>query len=131
MRLSSYRGSAAVLLVFYPSAFTGICAGELNALQQHVDDLRGRGVVVLAASVDSKFSQRVFAEREGLTYPLLADFWPHGSVADRYGVLSHETGLAARATFLIDREGVVRWSVVSGPGVARELAAYFAAVAEL
>ncbi len=128
VRLSSFRGSKAVLLVFYPSAFTGICGGELHALQDRRDEIVTDGAELLVVSADSKYSQRVFAEREGFTYPMLSDFWPHGGVAAAYGVLHAGAGTALRATFLIDREGVVRWSVVNGLGDAREVDDYVKAL---
>lgn len=131
VRLSSYRGRAAVLLVFYPWAFTGICGGELRDLQADLDEFQDRDVEVLAVSVDSRYCQRVFADREGFTYALLADFWPHGAVARRYGVLHEEAGVALRASFLIDRDGIVRWTVVNGLGEGRSVEDYRTAVERL
>jgi peroxiredoxin len=77
------------------------------------------------------FSLRAYAEKEGYDFPLLADFWPHGAVAQAYGVFAEAAGRAERGTFLIDREGVLRWSVVNGPGEARPLGAYQEAIAAL
>ncbi len=129
--LSSYRGQAPVLLVFYPYSFTGVCSGELDDLQRDLPAFHERGVVVLALSVDSKYSQRVFAEQRQLTFPLLADFWPHGAVARRYGVFDDDAGVARRATFLIDDRGFVRWTVVTTIGEARSVASYWEALASL
>lgn len=131
VRLSSFRGNKAVLLVFYPFAFSGICGGELHALRDRLDEIVTDGVELLVVSVDSMYSQRVFAEREGFTYPMLSDYWPHGGVAADYGVLHTGAGAALRATFLIDRDGVVRWSVVEGIGKARDVDDYVEALAGL
>ena len=121
VRLSSYRGRGAVLLVFFPWAFTGICGSELHALEKVRDELDERGVTVLAVSTDSMYVQRVFADREGFTFTLLADFWPHGGVAAAYGALVPAIGVARRASFLVDREGVVRWSVLNDIGQERRV----------
>jgi len=136
VRLSSFRGlrddgGRNVVLVFYPWSFSRVCTGELSALQDDVSAFVNDDVALLAVSVDSKFTQRAFAEARGLTFPVLADFWPHGEVARRYGVFEENAGAALRGTFLIDREGVVRWSVVRGIGEVRDPAAYKAALAAL
>jgi len=121
VRLSSFRGERAVLLVFFPWAFTGICGTELHALEKVQAELAERGVTVLALSTDSMYVQRVFADREGFTFQLLADFWPHGGVAAAYGALVGSVGVARRATFLVDREGVVRWRVLNDIGQERRV----------
>jgi peroxiredoxin len=136
VRLSSFRGQRDdggrnVVLVFYPWSFSRVCTGELSALQDDVSAFVNDDVALLAVSVDSKFTQRAFAEARGLTFPVLADFWPHGEVARRYGVFEENAGAALRGTFLIDREGVVRWSVVRGIGEVRDPAAYKEALAAL
>ena len=74
------------------------------------------------------FTLRVFAEQEGLEYPLLSDFWPHGEASRAYGVFDEEKGCAVRGTFIIDKEGVVRWTVVNGLPDARDLNEYVKAL---
>ena len=128
--LTSLRGKA-VLLVFYPLAFTGVCAGELNLIQSELDVFHNANVTVLAVSVDSPYALRVFSDTEGLKFPMLSDFWPHGAVASAYGVLSTEVGIALRGTFLVDRAGVVRWSVVNDIPDARDIDDYRKAIAAL
>ena len=108
VRLSSYQGSRNVLLVFYPFAFTGTCQGELQAIRDNPYD--AATVQVLTVSVDTIFSHKVWAEREGFDFPLLADFWPHGEVAQTYGVFNFERGCANRGTFIIDRAGMIRFA---------------------
>lgn len=66
-----------------------------------------------------------------MTHPLLSDFWPHGDVSKAYGVFLDEKGFATRGTFVIDKDGMVRWSVVNGPGEARNSDEYKAALAAL
>jgi mycoredoxin-dependent peroxiredoxin len=120
-----------VVLLFYPFAFTGTCTGELCALRDRLPLFVNDEVQLLAVSADSPFSLRVFADQEGLAYPLLSDFWPHGEVARAYGVFDEERGCALRGTFIIDKEGVVRWTVVNGLADARDLDAYVAALRAL
>ncbi|MDQ6874360.1 MAG: peroxiredoxin [Actinomycetota bacterium] len=129
--LSDYRGRKHVVLVFYPLAFTGRCEGELCSIRDDLPRFENDQVQVLTVSVDSAASHRVWAEREGFTFPMLSDFWPHGAVAKRYGVLEESLGYALRATFVIDREGIVRWSVVNGAGEVRDQSHWTAALADL
>ncbi|MFI2029082.1 peroxiredoxin [Streptomyces buecherae] len=129
--LSEFRGERNVVLLFYPFAFTGICTGELRALRDELPTFVNGDVQLLAVSNDSPFSLRVFAEQEGLEFPLLSDFWPHGEVSRAYGVFDEEKGCAVRGTFVIDKEGVVRWTVVNGLPDARDLNDYVKALAEL
>ena len=77
------------------------------------------------------YALRAFADQHGFTFPLLSDFWPHGAVAASYGVLSDEVGIALRGTFLVDTDGVVRWSVVNGIPDARDIEDYKTAIAAL
>jgi peroxiredoxin len=131
VRLSSFRGLRNVLIVFYPWSFSGVCTGELGVLRDDVASFQNDHAQVLAISIDSRYVQRVFADQEGFGFPLLADFWPHGEVARRYGVFDPVAGVALRGTFVIDREGRVRWSVLRGISDARDPAEYRAVLAEL
>jgi peroxiredoxin (alkyl hydroperoxide reductase subunit C) len=120
VRLSDFRGSRAVLLVFYPLAFTGTCQGELCQVRDSLNDFANDDVQILTVSVDSPYSHKVWADQQGYQFPLLADFWPHGAVAQAYGVFNDVKGFANRGTFLIDRDGVVRFAEMNGPGEARD-----------
>ncbi|BFU46253.1 peroxiredoxin [Krasilnikovia sp. MM14-A1004] len=131
IRLADFHDRKAVLLVFYPLAFTGTCQGELGEIQAHLPEYANPSVQVLTVSVDSPYSHKVWAEREGWDFPLLADFWPHGAVARAYGVFDSDRGHAERGTFLIDSAGVVRFAEVGQPGQARDQAAWRQAVADL
>ncbi len=127
--LSDFRGAKNVVLVFYPLAFTGTCQGELCTLRDDLLRFENDEVQVLTVSVDSAASHRAWAEREGFTFPLLADFWPHGEVARSYGVFDDKRGYAKRGTFVIDKEGVLRWRVVSDQS--RDQSQWTAALADI
>jgi len=129
--LSSFRGEKAVLLVFYPWAFTSICTGELGRLRDNIDAFANDRVQVLTISIDSSFTHKIFAQRDGLNYPLLADFWPHGAVAQAYGVFNSDAGVANRGTFLVDVDGVVRFSEANEIGVGRDPEVWLRAIDEL
>ncbi|WP_030159120.1 peroxiredoxin [Glycomyces sp. NRRL B-16210] len=129
--LADFRGEKHVLLVFYPFAFTGTCEGELCGIRDNLDSYQTDDVQVLSVSVDSPFAHKVWAQREGFEFPLLSDFWPHGAVAQAYGVFNDEKGMANRGTFVIDKQGVVRFAEMNLPGEARDQAAWQKALAEL
>jgi len=130
VRLSELRGRV-VVLVFFPFAFSGICTGELCEIRDNLALFEDADAIVLGVSVDSKFAQRAYAEREGYTFDLLADFWPHGAVAEQYGVFDPESGMAKRGTFIIDGDGIIRYVVVNPRGQARDFAEYRSALAGL
>ncbi|MEJ3657546.1 peroxiredoxin [Actinomycetes bacterium KLBMP 9759] len=129
--LSSFRGERAVLVVFYPFAFSGICTGELCSIRDDLASFQNDDVQVLAISVDHAFTLKAWSEAQGYQFPLLADFWPHGKVAQDYGVFNAERGMAVRGTFLVDKEGVVRFAEVNAPGEARDQDGWKKAVAAL
>ena len=131
VRLSDFRGEKNVVLVFYPFAFTSVCTNELCELEKELPQFQNDDVQILAVSNDSPFTLRVFSEKEGLGYPLLSDFWPHGAVSRAYGVFDEEKGCAVRGTFVIDKAGTVRWAVVNGLPDARDQQQYLAALAAL
>lgn len=128
--LSALRGKP-VALVFFPFAFTGICTGELCEIRDNLSVFADQDVQVLAASCDAFFSNRVFADQEGYTFDILSDFWPHGAVSQAYGVFEDGPGAARRASFLIDADGIVRWTVNNPLGEARDFAGYKEAIAAL
>ncbi|MGC4748492.1 peroxiredoxin [Micromonospora sp. DT201] len=130
VRLSDFRGKRTVLLVFYPLAFTGTCQGELCQVRDNLDEYVNDDVQVLTVSVDSVYSHKIWADREGYQFPMLADFWPHGAVAQAYGVFNDVAGFANRGTFVIDKTGVVRFAEMNGPGEARDQQGWRKAIAE-
>ncbi|MEU2613937.1 peroxiredoxin [Micromonospora sp. NPDC007271] len=130
VRLSDFRGRRAVLLVFYPLAFTGICQGELCEVRDNLAEYVNDDVQVLTVSVDSVYSHKIWADREGYQFPMLADFWPHGAVAQTYGVFNDAAGIANRGTFVIDKAGVVRFAEMNMPGEPRDQQGWRKALAE-
>lgn len=131
VRLSDFRGSKNVLLVFYPLAFTGTCRGELCSVRDNLNDFMNDSVQVLTVSVDAPPAHKVWAEQEGFAFPLLSDFWPHGAVARAYGVFNEERGIANRGTFIIDKAGIVRFAEEYPPGKARNQDVWRKALSEL
>jgi mycoredoxin-dependent peroxiredoxin len=118
--LADFAGDKAVLLVFFPFAFSGICTGELCSVRDDLPSFQNDDVQVVGVSCDTTWSLKVWAQQEGYEFPLLSDFWPHGAVSESYGVFSADLGFAFRGTFLIDSEGVVRFAEHNGPGEARD-----------
>jgi peroxiredoxin len=130
VRLSALRGGP-VVLVFYPFSFTPVCSTELAVLRDERAKFDEAGATILAVSCDSYAVHRVWAERQSFGFPLLADFWPHGAVAQAYGVFDSQRGCATRGTFVIDGDGVVRWTVTRPIPEARDHLEYLDALAAL
>lgn len=131
VRLSSFQGQKNVVLVFYPLAFSGVCSGELCALRDDFPAVSREDVELLTVSVDSTFVLRTWADRDNFDFSLLSDFWPHGDVAKLYGVFDEDKGVATRGTFIIDKAGVIRWTVVNPIPQARDIAEYTKVLADL
>jgi mycoredoxin-dependent peroxiredoxin len=131
VRLSDYRGKKAVVLVFYPLTFTSTCESELCSIRDEIDTFRNDEVETLAISVDSPPTHQRWAHEQGFDFPLLSDFWPHGAVASTYGVFEEALGFAARATFIIDREGEVVYTDRNPIPEARDQDKWRAALAEI
>jgi peroxiredoxin len=129
--LSTFRGVKNVVIVFFPFAFSGICTGELCEIRDNLGAFESDDVEVLAVSCDHMFTQRAWSDAQGYFFPVLSDFWPHGAAAQAYGVFRQSNGSALRGTFLIDREGVVRWTLVNGPSEKRDFSGYHVALKEL
>lgn len=124
VRLSDFRGKKAVVVVFLPFAFSRICTDELCGLRDGLGDLGALeedDVQVLAVTCDSPFANGAWAAQEGVRFPVLSDFWPHGATARAYGSFDEQVGCPRRGSYVIDRDGVVRWSVVNGIPHARDL----------
>ncbi len=129
--LSAAVADRPALVVFFPWAFSNICTGELLEIQLNIDRFVNDRVQVVAVSCDSSTALRAWAATEGYRFPLLSDFWPHGQVAQSYGVFDEELGVALRGTFVVGTDGVVRWSLVRGPGEQRDIGELHAAVRDL
>ena len=122
--LASFEGKKPVVLVFYPLSFSGTCTGELCEIRDNISMFQSADVELLAISVDSKFTQAKFAEDQGYSFSLLADFWPHGAVSELYDVFLEEKGHGTRGTFVINAAGVLVAKFITSPGEARDLNSY-------
>jgi len=120
-KLSSVLGEKAVLVVFFPFAFSGVCTGELTGFRDRLGEFETATTTLVTVSCDSIYTQRALADRDGLFFPVLADYWPHGEVASAYGVFDPEQGCPTRSSFVIDRSGRISWSVHNEMGEARDL----------
>lgn len=129
--LSSFRGSKNVLVVFYPLAFTGVCQGELCRVRDDLPKFQNDDTEILAISVGASPTHKIWAADQGYTFPLLSDFWPHGAVAKAYGVFNEDNGFANRGTFVIDKQGIVRFAEMNAPGEPRDQSAWEKALAAL
>ena len=119
-RLSDFRGKRNVLLVFHPFAFTPVCEEEARDLQENLPAFESADTDVVLVSCDSSAARQAWKEKLGLTYTLASDFWPHGEAARAYGVFDDSRGAAVRGTFLIDKTGLVVWSLVNDADTRRE-----------
>ena len=126
--LDSFQGAKNVLLVFFPLAFTGLCQGELDEIRDNLDRYQNDGVQVLAISVGPPPTHKVWAKQSGFTFPVLSDFWPHGAVAEAFGVFNAGSGFSNRGTFVVDRTGVIRFAECKQPGEARDQGVWLAAL---
>jgi peroxiredoxin len=121
INLSAYARGKAALIVFYPFAFSGVCTGELTGLRDRLGDFETDHSTLLAVSCDPMYAQRAVADRDGIFFPLLSDFWPHGVTARDYGVFDDISGSAKRSSFIVDKDGRVGWLVHNATGEARDL----------
>ncbi|CAH0284610.1 peroxiredoxin [Rhodococcoides fascians] len=129
--LSSYRDVKNVLLVFYPLAFTGTCQGELCRVRDELPTFENDDTAILAISVGPPPTHKIWAAEQGYTFPLLSDFWPHGEVAEAYGVFNDSAGFANRGTFVVDKSGIIRFAEMNGPGEARDSSSWAEALAQV
>ena len=109
LNLAWYRGRKHVVLAFYPGDWTPVCAVQIPEIQAIFGEFEALNTQVLAISVDSIPCHGAWARSlGGLSFPLMSDYYPHGRVAQLYGVLS-ERGYAERTVFLIDQTGIIRY----------------------
>ena len=104
--VESLRGNK-TLVVFIPFPFTGVCTGELCELQENLGQLQELGANVVAITCDTRFSNEEWAKQEGIEYPVLSDYWPHGETSMAYGVFNDALGAAMRSTFVLNAQGIV------------------------
>ncbi len=121
VQLSSYRGTKAVVIFFYPYAFSGVCTGEMAGIRDRLDEFLTFDTEVLAISCDPVYALRAFADQDGLNFPLLSDFWPHGEVSRSFDVFDEKKGCSRRSSYVIDKDGMVRWAVHNAMPEGRDL----------
>jgi peroxiredoxin len=114
--LSELRGRP-VILAFYPADWSPVCGDQLALYNEVLSEFHKHHAELLGISVDGAWCHRAYASQRKLHFPLLADFEPKGEVARRYGVYRTHEGTAARALFVLDADGIIRWSYLSPAGV--------------
>lgn len=120
------------LVVFIPFPFTGICDSEACAIRDNLQALNAVDANVVIITAHAAPTNQRWAEEQGFEFPVLADYWPHGAIAQAYGCFNETVGAAMRATYVLDGEGVVRQIVATDSlGTPREFAAYTDALATL
>jgi len=112
LRLSELRGRP-VSLAFYPADWSPVCGDQMALYNEVRHEFAEYGAQVLGISVDGAWCHAAFARDRKLHFPLLADFEPKGEVARRYGVWRAEDGTSERALFVVDADGIIRWSYLS------------------
>jgi len=120
VRLADFRGHRNVLLVFHPFAFTPVCEEEALDLQANLPSFESADTEVILVSCDAAPARQAWRKQLQLGYTLASDFWPHGDAAKAYGVFDEERGAPVRGTFLIDKTGVVVWSLVHEDNARRD-----------
>jgi peroxiredoxin len=114
--LSEFRGQP-VILAFYPADWSPVCGDQMALYQAVLPEFKRFDAELIGISVDGVWCHNAFAHDRKLQFPLLADFEPKGAVAKEYGVYREQDGEAGRALFVIDGDGVIRWSHLSPVGV--------------
>ncbi|HEV7837779.1 MAG TPA: redoxin domain-containing protein [Gemmatimonadaceae bacterium] len=112
LRLSELRGRP-VILVFYPADWSPVCGDQVALYNEILPEFREYGAEILGISVDGVWCHAAFARDRKLHFSLLADFEPKGAVARMYGAYREEDGTSERALFVLDGEGIIRWSYCS------------------
>lgn len=114
--LSDFRGQP-VILAFYPADWSPVCGDQMALYNEILPEFHAHNAALIGISVDGIWCHLAFAHDRKLHFPLLADFEPKGAVARSYGVYRDQDGITERALFVIDGDGVIRWSFVSPVGI--------------
>src|SRR5258705_9857387 len=114
--LSDFRGRP-VVLAFYPADWSPVCGDQMALYNEMLSEFQNLGAELIGISVDGSWCHAAFSQNRTLHFPLLADFEPKGAVAKLYGVYRQGEGTSERGLFVIDTDGVIRWSYVSPVGV--------------
>ncbi len=116
VRLDEFRGRR-LIMAFYPADWSPVCTDQMALYNEILPEFQRLGATLVGISIDHAWCHAAFAQSRNLHFPLLADFHPKGEVAQAYGVYDDEIGMSERALFVLDEEGVIRWSYVSPIGV--------------
>jgi peroxiredoxin len=120
------------LVVFIPFPFTGVCTGEVCTIRDHLAELSLLDAEVLVVTTHAAQTNRAWADANELAFDVLADYWPHGAVAQAYGAFNEVLGVANRVTYVLDRDLVVRDIIATDSlGIGREFETYIAALAAI
>ena len=114
--LDDLRGKPAIL-AFYPADWSPVCGDQMALYNEILPEFHRAGAQLVGISVDGVWCHAAFAEQRKLHFPLLADFEPKGAVARRFGVYRGGEGITERALFVLDGDGIIRWSFVSPLGI--------------
>lgn len=126
--LTDLQGRKGVI-AFMPFALSRTCTGEMCELRDNLAALGALDAAVVAITADSLHANRAWAEAQGIEFPILSDFWPHGAVATAYDTFNEMIGCADRTTYILDPAGIIRAAFTTeGIGVARNFADYVAAL---
>jgi peroxiredoxin len=112
LKLSDLRGHP-VILAFYPADWSPVCGDEMTLFNQVLPEFREHGADLLGISVDGVWCHSAYAQQKNLHFPLLSDFEPKGAVSRKYGAYRDQDGFSERALFVLDGDGVIRWSYLS------------------
>jgi len=114
--LSEFQGKP-VVLVFYPADWSPVCGDQIALYNEILSEFKEFDAHVIGISVDNIWSHLTYSKQNKIRFPLLSDFQPKGTVARKYGVYRDKEGVTERALFVIDADGIIRWSYVSPVGI--------------
>jgi peroxiredoxin len=114
--LSELRGKP-VILAFYPADWSPVCGDQMALYNEVLSEFRKHDAELLGISVDGAWCHEAYAKDRNYHFPLLADFEPKGAVSRAYGAYRESDGMSERALFVIDKDGIIRWSFISPIGI--------------
>ena len=114
--LKDFRGSP-LILAFYPADFSPVCGDEMALYNEILPEFKRHNAEILGISVDGSWCHLAFSKDRNLHFPLLSDFEPKGEIARKYGAYNNKNGICERALFVVDKDGIIRWSYLSPIGV--------------
>jgi peroxiredoxin len=106
VKLSEFKGQKNVVLAFFPAAFSPGCTGEMAKYQEQAGQFNANNTVILGMSVDSTWANEAFADKLGVKFPILSD--ASRTISKSYGLFNEQQLVANRATFVIDKNGIVQ-----------------------